>query len=66
MRWKHRVVVKKPTNIKRRRAQISPRIIRDLFLHLEVTLQGDEPAHFFNYDETNVKDDPGRYHLNII
>jgi transposase-like protein len=65
-RWKHRVVVKKPTNIKRSRAQISPKIIRDFFSHLEVTLQGVEPAHFFNYDESNVKDDPGRYRSNII
>jgi transposase-like protein len=60
-RWKHRVVVKKPTNIKRSRAQVSPSTIREFFTHLTPTMEGVLPAHFFNYDETNIKDDPGTY-----
>jgi hypothetical protein len=58
--------VKKPTNIKRSRAQVSPQIIRKFFTHLAPNIQGVPATHFFNYDETNLRDDPGtvcRYFL---
>lgn len=60
-RWKNEVKLRKPRHIKRSRAQVSPRIIREFFTHLGPNVEGVRPAHFFNYDETNLKDDPGRY-----
>jgi hypothetical protein len=51
--------VKKPTNIKRSRAMISPQVIRKFFDHLAPNLEGVQASHFFNYDETNLRDDPG-------
>jgi transposase-like protein len=58
-RWRHKVKVKKPSNIKRSRAKISPQILREFFAHLTPNLDGVTAGHFFNYDESNLKDDPG-------
>jgi hypothetical protein len=58
-RWRHKVKVKKPSNIKRCRAKVSPQILRDFFVNLTPNLEGVVAAHFFNYDESNLKDDPG-------
>jgi hypothetical protein len=60
-RWKNEVKLRKPRHIKRSQAQVSPSIIREFFTHLGPNVEGAWPAHFFNYDETNLKDDPGRY-----
>lgn len=62
-RWAHRVKVKKPRNIKRSRGNVSPTIIKDFLERLKPQVQGVPATHFFNYDETNLKDDPGRYLL---
>lgn len=58
-RWKGEVRLKKPTNIKRSRAMVSPAIIREFMGRLEPNLQDVPPSNIFNYDETNVTDDPG-------
>lgn len=58
-RWKHVIKLKKPNNIKRCRAMVSPAIIRSYMQHLSKSVEGVKPEHIFNYDETNVQDDPG-------
>lgn len=60
-RWSHKVKVKKPTNIKRSRGKVSPTIVRDFITRLTPNVEGVPATHFFNYDETNLKDDPGMY-----
>jgi hypothetical protein len=57
-RWSHRVKVKKPSNIKRSRAKVSPDDIRSFFDRLAPNLEGIPPTHIFNYDESPIKDDP--------
>ncbi|KAB0804870.1 hypothetical protein PPYR_01840 [Photinus pyralis] len=47
-------------NIKRYRANISKEIITEYFQNLEESLDGVEPTHIVNYDETNLTHDPGR------
>jgi hypothetical protein len=51
--------VKKPANINRSRAMISAQVIRKFFDHLAPNLEGVQASHFFNNNETNVRDDPG-------
>ncbi|KAK3923582.1 Jerky protein homolog-like [Frankliniella fusca] len=47
------------TNIKRSRAAITSDIVSKYFDNLELELEGINPAAIVNYDETNLKDDPG-------
>lgn len=47
-------------NIKRSRAEVSQQVIKDYFSELEKSLEGVQPSHIFNYDETNFTDDPGK------
>ena len=58
-RWKHKVKMRKPNNIKRSRAKVSPDIIRDFFANVAPNLENVPATHIFNYDETNFQDDPG-------
>lgn len=58
-RWAHRIKLRKPTNIKRSRAKVSPALIKEFFARLQPNLQDIPPSHIFNYDETNLRDDPG-------
>lgn len=46
-------------NIKRSRAKVSPDVIIDYFDHLQ-ELRDGSASNIFNYDETNISDDPGR------
>lgn len=57
-RWQHLVKVRKPTHIKRSRAKVSPAVIREFFTHLAPNMEGVPATHIFNYDETNLRDDP--------
>jgi len=60
-RWAATVKLRRPTHIKRTRAQVSPDIIRAFFTNLEPNIRG-VPAHLiYNYDETNLRDDPGNF-----
>lgn len=54
-RWRHEIKLKKPTNIKRSRAAVSPRIIRDFFGRAAPNLEGIPATHIMNYDETNLQ-----------
>ncbi len=47
-------------NIKRSRAAVTKEVINDYFDHLEKELGGILPDCIYNYDETNLSDDPGR------
>lgn len=57
-RWQDVVKVRKPTHIKRSRAKVSPETIREFFDHLEPNMEGIPATHVYNYDETNLRDDP--------
>ena len=58
---RHKDYTKRLTsNIKRARAAIDERIIRDFIEHLEKELEGVPPSHIWNFDETCLVNDPGR------
>lgn len=46
-------------NISRSRAAVSRPVLQEYFSELEKTIEGVPPSHIYNYDETNVTDDPG-------
>ena len=46
-------------NVKAARAEISEEIISTYFDNLEQSLNEILPENVFNYDETNITDDPG-------
>jgi hypothetical protein len=58
-RWGARVKTRRPTNIKRSRAKVSPDAVRKFFEQIAPNLEGVPPSNIFNYDETGFKDDPG-------
>lgn len=58
-RHRHEVKVRRPNNIRRSRAQVSPAVVKAYIERLTVTTQGVPPANILNYDETNLRDDPG-------
>lgn len=47
-------------NIKRSRAAVSREILTEYFERLENELKDVPPQNIINYDETNLRDDPGR------
>lgn len=47
-------------NIKRSRASVSRNVITEYFEHLENELKDVPPQNIINYDETNLRDDPGK------
>ena len=47
-------------NIKRSRAAVTKETIDQYFDHLQKELDGIAPESIYNYDETNLSDDPGR------
>ena len=57
-RWSHRVKVRRPTNIKRSRAKVSPKDLRDFMTRIEPSLEGIPRYNIFNYDESPIRDDP--------
>lgn len=56
---RHNLTMRLAQNIKPGRAEISPDAVKQYFTRLEKTLEGVEPHNLYNYDETNVTDDPG-------
>jgi hypothetical protein len=51
-RWAHRVKVRKPSNIKRSRAKVSPETVKDFFKRIEPQLEGVPRYNIFNFDES--------------
>ena len=47
------------TNIRRKRAQISKEQLQEYFNNIENELKDVPPSNIWNYDETNLRDDPG-------
>jgi len=62
-RHKDKLSLRKCQNIKRNRAGVSANEVKEYFSNLSATLQdGEQPipaTNIFNYDETNLTDDPG-------
>lgn len=62
-RHKEQLTERFGNNIKRARAQISNEILDIYFNELEKALQGIPANAIFNYDESNLSDDPGKKKL---
>lgn len=62
-RHKRDISQKVTTNIKRTRANVSRDCIREYFHNLRETLQDIPDSNIFNYDETNLQDDPGKQRM---
>jgi len=59
MRRHPQITVRFATDIKRKRAAVSVETINEYFDHLDKELEGVPPGNVWNYDETNLTDDPG-------
>lgn len=46
-------------NIKRTRAAVSSEIVKEFFTNLKITVEGVPGTNIYNYDETNLSDNPG-------
>ena len=46
--------------IKRAKGEVSPEIVEDFFARYEVTAAGIPPENVFNYDESNLTNNPGK------
>lgn len=60
-RHKERVTIKKPKNIRRSRAAVSPDDIREYHNNLTRELEGIPPSNIFNCDESCLQDDPSAH-----
>ena len=47
------------TNIRRKRAAISKEQLQQYFDNIDIELKDVPPSNIWNYDETNLRDDPG-------
>lgn len=60
---RHRELTVRTANlIKRSRAMLSADVVNDFFNCYEVAAAGVPPANVYNYDETNLRDNPGKKH----
>lgn len=58
---KHQILGQRiATNISRSRAEVSPEIIKSYFDNLVIVLKDIPIDNIFNYDESNLQDDPGK------
>ena len=59
-RHKNKIAQRTSQNIKICRAEVSQETVNDYFDNLEVVIEdGITAEHIYNYDETNLSDDPG-------
>ena len=56
---RHNLTKRIVDNVKIKRAKISPNMISEYFENLAKTLDEIPPENIYNYDETNLTDDPG-------
>lgn len=56
---RNKLSVRLAANIKRTRAAVGPNQLVEFFDNIKDVLQDIDPSLVFNYDETNVQDDPG-------
>lgn len=59
-RHKKAISEKMCQNIKRNRASVSPETLNEYFQRLDEELKNVPPENIVNYDETNLRDDPGK------
>ena len=57
-RHKDKLTNRKCQNITYTRASVNKETLQEYFNNLQIELEGIEPTHIFNYDETNLTDDP--------
>ena len=50
--------MRRPTNIKRSRAKVSAKDIKEFMERVKPNLEGVPRTNIFNYDETPIRDDP--------
>lgn len=53
-------------NVKLIRAAVNEKTLEDYIAHLEKSLEGIPPENIYNYDETNLRDDPGKKKVDIL
>jgi hypothetical protein len=56
---RHNLTQRLADNVKPSRAEIDVESVTSYFEHLAVSLHGVDPINIYNYDETNVTDEPG-------
>lgn len=59
MKRHQELTIRNTSNIKRTRAAVSREEVRDYFERLGKTLEGVPPENIWNYDETNLSQNPG-------
>lgn len=62
-RHRHILAERLANNIKRSRAAVDVDVLSSFFDELSRTLEGVKPEAIFNYDESNLSDDPGKKKL---
>ena len=60
----HNLTKRITDNVKAARADANTEVLNNYFDRLEETLNNIPPSNIFNYDETNVTDDPGVHTVN--
>ena len=63
MKW-HNLTKRITDNVKAAHAEVNAEVINNYFDCLEETLNNIPPSNIFNYEETNVTDDPGAEMVN--
>lgn len=58
--------IRKANLLKRSRAAVSPDVVRDFFARYAKTAEGIPAEAVFNYDETNLTEDPGKFTLLVL
>ena len=60
----HNLTKRITDNVKATRADANTEVLNNYFDRLEETLSNITPSNIFNYDETNVTDNPGAQTVN--
>ena len=57
---RHKLTLRFADKVKSSKFQLSQEVIRNYFQHLEKSLEGVPSSQVYNFDETNITDDPSR------
>ena len=57
---RHSLTKRIADNVKSARAEVTPDVIDEFLDNIQTSLDGVKPGDMFNYDETNLRDDPGK------
>ena len=61
---RHNLTKRITDNVKAARAEVNAEVFNSYFDRRKETLNNITPSNIFNYDETNVTDDPGAQMIN--